>query len=431
MAPVGIADPNELTGAMQCQGSLRGRQRRWAELAEANGGLCALAVEQPHVFASHVRKGIPPEFRWQVWRAALRVAERARVDVYQSLLLAADRNEQDWSRQIALDVPRTFPRLAAFDAEQQQRLRRVLQAFATLYPEVGYCQGMNFIAGLFVIASQDEEEAFWAFVCLMDEGRLKGFYVRGFPLLQLYIKAFRALAFELEPEMWQHLIQQGIQPDMFLHRWFMTLFADCLDVSAVLTFWDSIICCGLDSVLTLALTLLRTRKAELLHMQFEDLMQTLNSIGIEQSERSIASVARGMVAQSGLVEIPRHISQILSDNEVLARTIFTEGLSLPRLGGLGVAVGSTGFKGYLKQGLGDLQRELSVKSARGPATREMHHEASVTDSISTWWEDTKESRSTWWKEAQSGLRRAGLGVPQQRQPQSARATTSTRGRRGI
>lgn len=429
MAPAERADLDERIGvgiAQQSTGMLRGRQRRWAELSARNGGLCAIAVEQPQVFASHARRGIPSEFRWPAWRAALRVEDRARADVYGPLLLAADRSEQIWSRQIELDAPRTFPKLTAFDAEQQKRLQRILQAFAALYPEVGYCQGMNFIAGLLLVASQDEEEAFWAMVCLMDEGKLKGFYVAGFPLLQRYVKAFGALAFELEPELWQHFIRQGVEPDMFLHRWFMTLFADCLDLPAALTFWDSIICCGLNSVLTLALTLLRTRKSVLLDMQFEDLVQTVNSIGIEKSERSVAAAARSMVVQSGSLVLPCHINQILSEEKVLEQRDVAEGLLLPRLGGLGVAVRSTALGCYLKQGFGDFQRELGTQSARVPSSQEKDHEASVTDSISTWWMQTKDSRSIWWKEAQIGLRQAGLGVPQ-RHPQSARATTATRG----
>lgn len=181
----------------------------------------------------------------------------------------------------------------------------------------------------------------------------------------------------------------------------------------------------LSSVLPLALTLLRTKKSALLEMQFDDLVRTLNSIGIEKSDRSVASAARSIVVQSGSVVLPIHINQILSDQEAPEHRDVAEGLLLPRLGNLGVAVGSTGFGSFLKQGFGDLQRELGTMSARGPSSQDKHHETSVTDSISTWWTDTKESRSVWWKEAQIGLQRAGLGVPQ-RQPQTARATTATR-----
>ena len=46
----------------------------------------------------------------------------------------------------------------------QAALRRVLRAYSYYDPEVGYCQGMNFIAGMF-LTLMTEEEAFWLLVC--------------------------------------------------------------------------------------------------------------------------------------------------------------------------------------------------------------------------------------------------------------------------
>jgi Rab-GTPase-TBC domain len=45
----------------------------------------------------------------------------------------------------------------------QSALRRVLRAYSYYDPEVGYCQGMNFIAGMFLTV-MSEEEAFWMLV---------------------------------------------------------------------------------------------------------------------------------------------------------------------------------------------------------------------------------------------------------------------------
>ena len=46
----------------------------------------------------------------------------------------------------------------------QAALRRVLRAYSYYDREVGYCQGMNFIAGMF-LTLMSEEEAFWMLVC--------------------------------------------------------------------------------------------------------------------------------------------------------------------------------------------------------------------------------------------------------------------------
>lgn len=46
----------------------------------------------------------------------------------------------------------------------QSRLRRVLKAYSTYDREIGYCQGMNFIAAMF-LTLVTEEQAFWMLVC--------------------------------------------------------------------------------------------------------------------------------------------------------------------------------------------------------------------------------------------------------------------------
>ena len=50
----------------------------------------------------------------------------------------------------------------------QFSLRRVLRAYAMYDSEVGYCQGMNFIAATF-LTFLSEEEAFWLLVVVMNE----------------------------------------------------------------------------------------------------------------------------------------------------------------------------------------------------------------------------------------------------------------------
>lgn len=58
------------------------------------------------------------------------------------------------------DVRRTFPRLAMFASDDGiAALWRVLRAYALHDPVVGYCQGMNFVAGLLLL-HLDEPSAF-------------------------------------------------------------------------------------------------------------------------------------------------------------------------------------------------------------------------------------------------------------------------------
>ncbi|KAK6925174.1 Rab-GTPase-TBC domain [Dillenia turbinata] len=58
------------------------------------------------------------------------------------------------------DLPRTFPGHPALDEDGRNALRRLLTAYARHNPFVGYCQAMNFFAGLLLLL-MPEENAFW------------------------------------------------------------------------------------------------------------------------------------------------------------------------------------------------------------------------------------------------------------------------------
>ena len=72
--------------------------------------------------------------------------------------------------EIQKDIPRTFPDVPGFDdSAGQRRLMRILRSYCALDPEVGYCQGMNFVAGLLLRYLPCEANAFAAFCVLMRD----------------------------------------------------------------------------------------------------------------------------------------------------------------------------------------------------------------------------------------------------------------------
>lgn len=49
-----------------------------------------------------------------------------------------------------------------------QALRRLLAAFSVYSPAIGYCQSLNYIAGLLLLF-MDEEDAFWTFTVIVHD----------------------------------------------------------------------------------------------------------------------------------------------------------------------------------------------------------------------------------------------------------------------
>lgn len=72
---------------------------------------------------------------------------------------------------IKLDLSRTFPDNIFFKtmAKHQMMLFNVLAAYAHHNPKVGYCQGLNYIAGLLLLATKNEETSFWLLKVLVEQ----------------------------------------------------------------------------------------------------------------------------------------------------------------------------------------------------------------------------------------------------------------------
>ena len=67
----------------------------------------------------------------------------------------------------------------------KQSLLRVLRAYAVYDTEVGYCQGMNFLAGLLLTWMPNEATAFGGLVVLMQQRMLRDLYKADLAKLQV------------------------------------------------------------------------------------------------------------------------------------------------------------------------------------------------------------------------------------------------------
>ena len=80
---------------------------------------------------------------------------------------------------IIKDVHRTLPDENMFDEDiksGENKLFNVLCAFACYDHEVGYVQGMNYLAGLLLLHMESEVDAFWCLVHLLHRKNWRQIY---------------------------------------------------------------------------------------------------------------------------------------------------------------------------------------------------------------------------------------------------------------
>ena len=126
--------------------------------------------------------------------------------------------------QIELDISRTFSEKNYFSNSIGKRiLSRLLHAYCTYAPAVGYVQGMNYIAAT-LLWHCNEVDAFWLFVVLNEDFELRNNFIPGFPGLTKHYHALEYLINQLMPNLYIHLLNCNIFIPMFTTEWFMTLF---------------------------------------------------------------------------------------------------------------------------------------------------------------------------------------------------------------
>ena len=160
---------------------------------------------------------------------------------------------------ILRDVHRTFPRSELFQRDATRAcLQRLLEAYANYDPEVGYVQGMNFLAGFLMHHLQDEADVFVLLVRLMQVPKynMRGFYTAGMPQVGVMSHVVEALMEEHVPAVAAHFQQVGCETAFFFEWWF-TLFTYTLPLQLVEDVWVEFFNVGWLGVFRIVVVLLR------------------------------------------------------------------------------------------------------------------------------------------------------------------------------
>ncbi|KNC54295.1 TBC domain-containing protein [Thecamonas trahens ATCC 50062] len=214
--------------------------------------------------------GIPPHARptaWPVFSSA-EALQLVYTEVYAKLASAdgdawvgatagsADVARIDGDRaQIELDLRRTFPTNEFFASQAGlDSLRTILVAFARWSP-IGYCQSLNYVAGLLRVVLGSDELAFWSLVHFVED-ELLGYYTEGMSLFKADSALIGELLAELEPEASAVIDALGFDLSIVTAPWLLCLYVNTLPLAHVLHVWDMVMYSGASFLIRVALALL-------------------------------------------------------------------------------------------------------------------------------------------------------------------------------
>ncbi|XP_061389224.1 rab GTPase-activating protein 1-like [Musca vetustissima] len=219
-----------------------------------------------------VRLGIPEAMREMIWKKLAGIESKTEMlDMYKILIT----KETKCETVILRDIHRTFPAHKCFretGGSGQDALFKVSKAYAVYDSEVGYCQGLSFIAASLLL-HMPEEDAFCVLVTLMYDYGLRDLYKQGFEALYLRHYQLERLIKDQLPKLHEHFVNCGIETHMYASQWFLTLFTARFPLCFVFHVLDVFLLDGINVLFQVALTLLSICENDLRQLDFEGILK--------------------------------------------------------------------------------------------------------------------------------------------------------------
>jgi hypothetical protein len=218
-----------------------------------------------------IDQGVPVSLRGEIWvflsRSQYIESQSKPYDFY------LQPSHTHVEKLILKDIGRTFPRhpgFAAADSQGQASLFRLLRAYASYDSEIGYCQGMNFIAGA-LLMQLSEEKAFWTFVWIMMEKHWREVFVDGTPRLNQLLDELKTQVKGSDNEIYRHFKMQGIEFSVFA-KFFVTVFMCEEDSEGAMRVFDRFMCDGEKVIVEILFRGLVAVKGKILRMKYEEIL---------------------------------------------------------------------------------------------------------------------------------------------------------------
>ncbi|KAL0984146.1 hypothetical protein UPYG_G00137680 [Umbra pygmaea] len=235
-------------------------------------------------------QGLPPNVRGKVWSLAIGNELNITPELYEIFLSRAKEKWRIFSEMgsdteaddgasladressldlIKLDISRTFPPLYIFQkgGPYHDLLHSVLGAYTCYRPDVGYVQGMSFIAAVLIL-NLEEADAFIAFANLLNKPCQLAFFRVDHELMLKYFAAFEVFFEENLPKLFNHFQNSNLTPDLYLIDWIFTLYSKSLPLDVACRVWDVFCRDGEEFLFRTGLGILRLYEDVLLQMDF-------------------------------------------------------------------------------------------------------------------------------------------------------------------
>ena len=209
---------------------------------------------------SRTRKGIPDNLRSYVWQLFAGKDKLVKKGLFEKLDKEPINKNSELS--IIKDLDRTYPLCQLFKEKYgkgQRNLFRVLSNYSKYNKNIGYVQGLGYLAALFLIY-MDEESAFYMLHAVIKNYEMEGLYLPGFPDLKKKFYVLLNLEKKFIPEIYNILKRDEALPSFYASEWFMCLFCKNLKPNILVRIIDVFLYEGYKVIYRFAIAFLKMKE---------------------------------------------------------------------------------------------------------------------------------------------------------------------------
>ncbi|XP_075360961.1 LOW QUALITY PROTEIN: TBC1 domain family member 12 [Mycteria americana] len=283
-------------------------------------------------------QGLPPSVRGKVWSLAVGNELNITPELYEIFLSRAKERWKSFSETssendiedagasvadreaslelIKLDISRTFPSLYIFQkgGPYHDLLHSVLGAYTCYRPDVGYVQGMSFIAAVLIL-NLEEADAFIAFANLLNKPCQLAFFRVDHSMMLKYFAAFEVFFEENLPKLFLHFRSYSLTPDIYLIDWIFTLYSKSLPLDLACRVWDVFCRDGEEFLFRTGLGILRLYEDILLQMDFIHIAQFLTKLPEDITSEKLFSCIAAIQMQNSNKKWAQVFASLMKDNK--------------------------------------------------------------------------------------------------------------------
>ena len=261
------------------------------------------------------KQNIPKSLRSIIWIIlSNKIPYERRYIIYNNLLnTQIDILSED---QINKDINRTFKQPKS--NEIIIKLKNILHAFTVISNELGYCQGMNFIAGLLLeITNYDEVDSFYLFCYILEN--VRGYFMKEFPLFNYHLYIFEYYFKHFFPKLEKHFQKLELPLELLVGKWIQTLFIVNLPLDESCRIWDYLFIYGFDFIIPICFSILHYMENNLLKLKdSSDVMNFLKeSLSPKDIEFINDNIEKRIIPIDKIIKKGKQYKNMMNKNEII------------------------------------------------------------------------------------------------------------------